>query len=280
METNHAYAATLNDMIFEGRNKAYGAYVLRKLYNQHISQAVLYAIALSLVFFSAPFLANKIFGKQAPYEKGIETPPICMLPVEFPPVEEVKEAKPVAPATPSTPAAPTVKNTTPKVVEDTKKVTNEIPTQEQLQTANSGLVTSDGDGSGNLNNPEIGSGTGTGVGDGPGTEAPPAAPEVFVRVEQMPEFAGGLPKLMEFIGKNLRYPRAAQASGIEGTVVVSFVVAATGDITDVQVLKGLGYGTEEEALRVVHKLPRWKPGYQNGRSVPVRMTLPIRLELK
>ncbi|WP_210487194.1 energy transducer TonB [Rufibacter aurantiacus] len=280
METNHAYAATLDDMIFEGRNKAYGAYVLRKLYNQHISQAVLYAIALSLVFFSAPFLVNKLFGKQAPARKVTENPTVCMTYVEPPQLEEVKETKPTAPAAPSPPTGPTVKNVTPKVVEDTRKVTDEIPTQEQLQTASSGLVTSEGNGDGNLNNPEIGSGTGTGVGDGAGLETAPAAPEIFVRVEQMPEFAGGLPKLMEFIGKNLRYPRAAQASGIEGTVVVSFVVAATGDITDVQVLKGLGYGTEEEALRVVHKLPRWKPGYQNGRSVPVRMTLPIRLELK
>ncbi|KAA3439277.1 energy transducer TonB [Rufibacter hautae] len=280
METNHAYAATLDDMIFEGRNKAYGAYVLRKLYNQHISQAVLYAIALSLIFFSAPFLANKLLKKAAVVANQSEKKEEGKwVDIKFPPVEEIKEMKGVQPAA-SKSTGPTVKNTTPKIVEDTKPVTDEIPTQEQLQTASSGLVTSEGNGDGNLNNPEIGAGTGTGPADGNGLEAAPVEQAIFMSVEQMPEFAGGLPKLMEFIGKNLRYPRAAQTSGIEGTVVVSFVVGATGDITDVQVLKGLGYGTEEEAMRVVQKLPRWKPGYQNGRTVPVRMTLPIRLELK
>ncbi|ALI98051.1 energy transducer TonB [Rufibacter tibetensis] len=277
METNSTYAATLDDMVFEGRNKAYGAYVLRKLYHQHLSQATLFAISLFLIAFSIPTLANRFFVKTAiPI-----TPPKVdtgkWVPVDLPEPEKIKEVKASEPSAPK-PAAPTVKNVSIKVVEDTKKVIDEIPTQEQLKTANSGIATSEGTGEGNLNNPEPAGGTGDGTGTG--KEDASAAVEPFLSVENMPQFEGGLSKLMEFVGKNLRYPRAAQASGIEGTVVVSFVVAATGDITDIQILKGLGYGTEEEAVRVMKKLPRWKPGNQNGRAVPVRMTLPIRLELK
>ncbi|MBC3541366.1 energy transducer TonB [Rufibacter sediminis] len=277
METNPAYAATLDDMIFEGRNKAYGAYVLRRLYHRHISQAALYAIALFLIGFSLPTLANKFLRKiDVPVVKPKDNGE--WVDVVIPQLEEIKEIKAVDPAAAKA-TGPTVKYVAPKVVEETKQVTEEVPTQEQLKTANSGYVTSEGPGDGNLNNPEPGNGPGAGTGTGTDPAATPAA-GYFLSVEHMPQFEGGLAKLMEFVGKNLRYPRAAQASGIEGTVVVSFVVAATGDVTDIQVLKGLGYGTEEEVIRVMKKLSRWQPGNQNGRAVPVRMTLPVRLELK
>ncbi|WP_207435723.1 energy transducer TonB [Sabulibacter ruber] len=280
METNTTHPATLDDMIFEGRNKAYGAYVLRKLYNRHITQASLYAITISLIGFSIPTVANMLSEKAPVIAAKTDSGIIKITPVELPLVEEAKQVKPEPPAAPAKPSAPTVKNTTIKVVEDSKPVVDEVPSQDQLKEANSGLETTPGDGSGNLNNPEPTGGTGTGTGDGTGSTSGAAETTVFVSVEHMPEFDGGLSKLMEYVGKNLRYPRAAQAHGVEGTVVVSFVVSTTGDITDIQVLKGLGYGTEDEAIRVMKKLPRWKPGYQNGRSVPVRMTLPIRLELK
>ncbi|MFB9864054.1 energy transducer TonB [Rufibacter immobilis] len=281
METKTIYPATLDDMIFEGRNKAYGAYVLRKLYDRHISQAVLYAIALFLFGFSVPFVANLVDGHdvQAAHIKTKDT--VCMIPVFIPPVEEqVKEVPKAEEPAAAQPAARTIKNVTVKVVPESTPVVDEVPTQEELKTANSGLVASEGDGGANLNNPDpgAGSGSGTGTGTDVGSEAP--SNSIFYSVEHMPEFEGGLQKLMDFVGRSLRYPRAAQANGVEGTVVVSFVVAASGDLTDIQILKGLGYGTEEEVLRVMKKLPRWKPGNQNGRNVPVRMTLPIRLELK
>ncbi|RNI31108.1 energy transducer TonB [Rufibacter latericius] len=279
MEPNTTYAATLDDMIFEGRNKAYGAYVLRKLYHHHLNQAALYAIALFIIGFSLPTLANRFLeetGIPAIKPKKEEG---RWVNIDFPKVDEIKAEKGVEPAAPKA-SGPTVKNVTPKVVEETKPVTDEIPTQEQLKTANSGLVASEGNGEENLNNPEPGGGSGTGSGAGTGEAPVSATTEPFLSVENMPQFEGGLSKLMEFVGKNIKYPRAAQANGIEGTVIVSFVVAATGDLTEIQVLKGLGYGTEEEAMRVLKKVPRWKPGSQNGRNVPVRMTLPIRLELK
>ncbi|WP_205502905.1 energy transducer TonB [Rufibacter psychrotolerans] len=279
METNPTYAASLDDMIFEGRNKAYGAYVLRRIYHQHLSRAILYAIGLFLAGFLIPLVGNLLRDhpplSAAPKKAG----PVRMISVVLPPpVEPVEPVKATPPAGAPKPAGPTVRNTTLKVVEDTKPVTDQVPTQEELATAASGLTTSPGDGSSAPDLTAPGSGPGLGTEEGEG--AAPAKVEPFISVEHMPQFEGGLPQLMAFIGKHLRYPKAAQQHGVEGTVVVSFVVAATGEVTDVQVLKGLGYGTEEEALKVIQKLPRWKPGNQNGRAVPVRMTLPIRLELK
>ncbi|AKQ46204.1 hypothetical protein TH63_12155 [Rufibacter radiotolerans] len=277
MEPNTAIAISLEDMIFEGRNKAYGAYVLRKIYHQHLSQALLYAIGFFVLLFSAPVIANLLAGKKNSIQQSTGCT-ITMTRVVLPPVKEVTPEKASEPAAAKA-TAPTVKNTTPKVVDNQTPVVDDIPTQEDLQKANSGLTTSQGDGETEIGNPLPGEGTGGGNSTGSG-EPTAAATQIFISAEHMPEFEGGMKKLMAYLGKNIRYPKAAQAQGVEGTVVLSFVVSVTGEINDVQVLKGLGYGTEEEAVRVVEKMPRWKPGSQNGRAVPVRMTLPIRLKLK
>ncbi|GAB2549514.1 energy transducer TonB [Rufibacter soli] len=278
METNTAIALSLEDMIFEGRNKAYGAYVLRKVYHQHLSQALLYAVGFFVLLFSAPVVANLLAGKPGIAKVRKLGPVIEMTHVDLEEIKEVAKVKPVEPAAAAKSEAPTIKNTTPKVVDNNTAVVDEIPTQEDLQKANSGTVTSPGDGNTEVGNPLPGEGSGPGTGTGHGETAAPT--EVFYSAEFMPEFEGGMPKLMAYLGRNIKYPRAAQAQGLEGTVILSFVVSVTGEIKDVQVLKGLGYGTEEEAVRVIEKMPRWKPGSQNGRNVPVRMTLPIRLELK
>ncbi|RNI29483.1 energy transducer TonB [Rufibacter immobilis] len=280
METKTTYPATLDDMIFEGRNKAYGAYVLRKLYDRHISQAVLYAIALFLFGFSVPFVANLLVGQDVQAAHVKPKTESKWVEVVLPQEEQIKEVPKAEEPAAAQPAARTVKNVTVKVVPESTPVVDEVPTQEELKTANSGLVASEGDGGANLNSPTPGAGSGSGTGTGTDGGSEPPANSIFYSVEHMPEFEGGLQKLMDFVGRSLHYPRAAQANGVEGTVVVSFVVAASGDLTDIQILKGLGFGTEEEVLRVMKKLPRWKPGNQNGRNVPVRMTLPIRLELK
>ena len=105
------------------------------------------------------------------------------------------------------------------------------------------------------------------------TKAPSNEP--FIAVEKMPEFAGGQEALLRYLRSHLRYPGAALAEGIGGRVFLSFVVQADGTISDVIVLKGLGYGLDEEAQRVVRQMPNWTPGYQSKHAVPVRFTLPI-----
>jgi protein TonB len=91
----------------------------------------------------------------------------------------------------------------------------------------------------------------------------------------MPEFVGGMDAWAKFLGKNLRYPVQARDEGIQGRVTVSFVVEKNGELSNVKVLKGIGYGCDEEAIRVIKKSPFWKPGFQNGRPVRVSYVMPI-----
>jgi protein TonB len=106
-----------------------------------------------------------------------------------------------------------------------------------------------------------------------------AKPQIFTYVEQMPEFPGGLTELTKFLSKNLRYPPAARENGIEGRVVLQFVVDESGKISDIQVLRDIGGGTAEEAERVVRMMPPWKAGKQNGNPVKVYYKLPVTFKL-
>ncbi|MDJ1503140.1 energy transducer TonB [Xanthocytophaga agilis] len=97
-----------------------------------------------------------------------------------------------------------------------------------------------------------------------------------VWAEQMPEFPGGIKGMNAFIKKNLMYPEVAKKAKVEGVVYVSFIVNAEGAIDEVKVMKGIGYGCDEEAKRLIHFMPKWIPARQNGRNIAVRYSLPIR----
>ncbi|MFM2048016.1 MAG: hypothetical protein RI955_562 [Bacteroidota bacterium] len=103
--------------------------------------------------------------------------------------------------------------------------------------------------------------------------------EIFSYVEQMPEFIGGEAALMKFISVNIKYPQVAKDAEIEGRVIVSFVVTTEGKLTDLKVLRDIGGGCGEEAIRVLKLSPDWKPGMQNGKKVNVKMVLPIKFSL-
>ena len=107
-----------------------------------------------------------------------------------------------------------------------------------------------------------------------------AEQEIFTVVEDMPGFPGGEEELFRFLGKNIKYPAMAKDAGIKGMVYVNFVVWIDGTIKDVKVLRGIGGGCDEEAMRVVKNMPKWKPGKQRGKTVPVSYNLPIRFTLK
>ncbi len=104
--------------------------------------------------------------------------------------------------------------------------------------------------------------------------------EIFKVVEEMPEFPGGAAKMMEYIQKNIKYPMMARESDIQGRVFVNFVVEPDGTITNVAVLRGIGGGCDEEALRVVQSMPNWKPGKQRGSAVRCAFTVPIIFKLQ
>lgn len=283
MEMKTAYPATLQDFVFEGRNKAYGAYMLRKIYPRHIGQALFMAIALFLLLITLPVMVGKLFGNDVPVEDKVVIADLGHTILPPPIIPEAKILPPAEPEAGGGEKVATIKDVTPKVVRDETPVTSPPPSRADVAASTASTVTSPGDGSVSSDNPEVGSGTGSGgglgTGDTNGTDTGTSS-EPFLRVEQMPEFEGGMAKLMDFLGKNIHYPGPAQRNGIEGTVVASFVIMPNGEVADITIIKGLGYGTEEEAMRVLKKMPRWKPGVQNGRKVPVRMTLPIRLELK
>jgi protein TonB len=104
--------------------------------------------------------------------------------------------------------------------------------------------------------------------------------EIFKIVEEMPSFPGGEAKLMEYVGKNIKYPQIARETGIQGRVFVNFVVEPDGSVSNVTVLRGIGGGCDEEAMRVVKNMPKWKPGKQRGKAVRVQYMLPVNFRLQ
>jgi protein TonB len=104
--------------------------------------------------------------------------------------------------------------------------------------------------------------------------------EIFVFVEEQPEFPGGEEALMNYLASNLRYPEQAKELDIQGTVIIEFVVETDGSVTNVVVKRGIGGGCDEEAVRVVKSMPKWKPGKQRGKPVRARYNLPVRFQLK
>ena len=106
------------------------------------------------------------------------------------------------------------------------------------------------------------------------------ATSIYDVVEQTPQFPGGDKKLIEFISKNIHYPLIAQENGIQGRVIVRFVVTRTGKVDKCEVLRSLNPGCDREALRVIRLLPQWIPGKQNGENVSVWYTIPINFKLR
>lgn len=275
MNTLHLPTATLDDIVFEGRNKAYGAFVLRRLYNQHLTRAALTTFSLFLLLVSVPLLVNKIWPTAVAsiLSPTLDDTGLELTKVVLPTTDRFVAVAPPAPivVTPPRQEVPT------RVVPDEKLTTppiEEIPAI-ALTEGTLGDVARDGTPGGSATGVVGATGTdATGTSDsGRAIVKAPAQP--FEYAEVMPEFAGGQDALRKFMQKNLRYPSQALSNSIAGKVFVSFVVNTDGSISNVQVIKGLGFGLDEEAVRVVRKMPVWTPGRQNSHPVPVRYTMPI-----
>ena len=104
--------------------------------------------------------------------------------------------------------------------------------------------------------------------------------EIFQIVEEMPSFPGGEGKLMEYVAKNIKYPQIARETGIQGRVFIGFVVEPDGSVSNVKLLRGIGGGCDEEAMRVVKSMPKWKPGKQRGKAVRVSYQIPVFFKLQ
>lgn len=264
------------DIIFDGRNKAYGSYELRTTYPQRMKKAGVYIFMLvaSLAFYTV--WANRVETLPAmPFPMQMDTTSFTRVELDIP-------KEPVVPpaALLKTVQANTAKMTIPDVVVDNQvKPDDVMATQKDLEKAVVGISTETGVDSGiaSVNkNDGLFHGKGLETGDGDGKKFKETIP---VFVEQMPEFPGGQEKLMEYLSNNIQYPAQAVNAGQQGKVQVKFVVGEDGAISNVITTRGFGFGSEQESIRVVSGMPKWKPGRNNGKPVKVWFQLPVIFKL-
>lgn len=248
-------------MVFENRNKDYGAYVLRSLYGKNvISGTIVTLIIITLVVLS-PRIAE-LFKTEEVVEKA---PPRKLVYTDLSAPPPIDKPKPPPPQVQLPKLQKVIKFVPPKVVKE--EVVEEVPTIEEIKQNEVAAVAIEGP-------TEV-------VFEEPVAEVVVEEEEnkIFTVVEQQPEFEGGYEAMMNFIRKNMRYPASARRMGVEGTVYVSFVVSKDGSISEVQVVRGISADCDKEAMRVVSMMPPWKPGRQNGKPVFVRFVLPIKFKL-
>ncbi|WP_353182652.1 TonB family protein [Parapedobacter lycopersici] len=261
------------DVVFEGRNKDYGAYDLRKIAPKATNIGLVVASIAFVLLLMAPAIARwlGIQSDSGPVEKIIETEVVLSEP---PPVNE-EEPPPPPPVEPPPPRVDQVRMPEPKVVPAEQVQDEEPPTVEQLKLADPGSKTIEGDPNAEI---RIDLPVGEGEIDAEVTET--STDQIFQSVEINPEPPGGMAAFMQWVGKNYQYPQAAMDAGVNGQVQVSFVVERDGSLTDLKVVKDLKFGTGEAAIKMLQKAPKWSPGIQNGRPVRVAYTLPIRLSIQ
>ena len=277
MEPSKVLVSNIDDIVFEHRNKTYGAYVLRAVYESHVRKSMLAGGLLFTLAITSPSLINKFFPdgftrkKEVKVEVQLEEPP---------PLDPNKPLPPPPPPPPPTPPPPaaTVKYVPPIVKKD-EEVPEEAPPpkQEELKDVQVSTKTQEGTKNVPVNVVEE------------VAAAPPAPevieekkkePEIFSVVEQMPTFPDGDLALMKYLQANIKYPALARENGIQGKSIIQFVVDEEGNISQEKVARGIGGGCDEEALRVVSGMPKWKPGRQRGKAVKVRFTLPVQFRLE
>jgi periplasmic protein TonB len=247
----------LDEIVFEQRNKTYGAYFMRKRYNRFVTYALIFAITALLAATIVPYFLFKQ-ARSINDNKDVS--------VEFTDMNKPPEDAPPPPPPPPPPEAleQKVKFTAPVVTSDTVEDTGALNQDDLNQQSTTTTVTEE---------------TEIVVEETENQVIEQQAP-ILTIVELMPSFEGGEEKMYTWLGDNIKYPQVAKETGITGTVIVTFVVEKDGSITGVQVLKDIGGGCGEEAIRVVKNMPKWKSGKQNGVPVRVQFNLPIRFTLE
>lgn len=263
------------DLVFEGRNQSYGAYRLRKSTGKRNIWSILIVLIAAVVIFSAIAIKNVI---QANQKVAITTA------VELSSIQTKKEAKvekkapvKIEPPKPVEKVKSSIKFTAPVIKKDEEvKPEEEMKNQDDLQKTKTTIGAFNVQG-----NDEVG-GEVLKAKEEIAQPEPPKEEEnkVFDVVEEQPSFPGGQGALMQWLHDNIKYPVIAAENGIEGRVIVQFVVSKTGSISDVRVARGVDPSLDKEAVRVVNNMPKWTPGKQNGTTVNVRYTLPVTFKLQ
>ena len=264
------------DLIFEGKNKKYGAYYLRKTSDKRHIRALLILLGLVALVILLPLLiesVKQLDDSEIEVEVGTTELSNLELKKEDIPEDKIIEA-PQAPPPPQLRAA--IQFIPPKAVDKSEiKEDVEIATTEEVIQSSAVVGTQNVEG--DLKKGEILDDLEKVVVAPPKEDKPD---EIFKAAEQQPTFPGGDAELMKFLQSNLRYPPAAAEQGIEGRVVVQFVVGKTGAISGVKILQSLHPSCDKEAERLIKSMPKWIPGKQNGNPVNVYYTIPIRFKLE
>ena len=274
---------SLDDLVFAGRNRDFGAYDLRQHYRRHLLRAMLSGVGLFGLLLGAAYgISQRDIAEvvAAVPDKVWELQTIPQFEVQPPqPLPKPQQQNAAAVVVPQT-ASDLKKFIELESTSDPAQSTEIPPTQGALASATpsnrdqSGTAATSG-----VENPlPAGNASGTAVVEPPAAEPPP--PQILDFSEDMPQFVGGNEALFRFLQKNLKYPRLAVENEKQGKVFIGFVVRENGSITDVKVINGIGSGCDEEALRVVRAMPAWKAGKQGGRAVAVRFVLPIVFKLE
>jgi len=258
MEKEKIKAPAFDDIVFETRNKEYGAYKLRTKYNRTVMWALLVGIVIIATTIITPYInAKALENKLKRAERQVE--------IKMENLDQPNET--VAPPPPPPPPPADVvqqQRYVPPVVVDSIKAEDVT----QLMTAD--------DAQNEIKDQEVVEVVEV------KEEVQEAEPEEipFVVVEEMPMFPGGDAELLKYIGLNTVYPDIAKENNIQGRVIVRFCVTAKGGVSQVSILKGVDPELDKEAIRVVNTLPAFKPGKQGGKPVPVWYMVPITFTLK
>ena len=250
------------DIVFEGKNKTYGAYELRKSNTKTTVRALIIGAVLFSVLVAAPLIMS-LLPDSSGDDDSLDTKIVTM---KLPPKKE-EPKKDLPPPPPPPPKVDQVKFVKP-VVAKAEEVTEEPPKITEIKDKKLGNEDIKGDPDAELTVEPVGNG-------------PAAVVEEDNKVygtagiEVIPEYPGGMEKFYSFISRNYQTP---EEEGLKGKVFVTFVVEKDGSLTDIKVIRDIGYGTGKEAIRVLNKCPKWTPGEQNGKKVRVLYSLPITIQ--
>ena len=265
------------DLVFEGRNKAYAAYRLRKSTTKRNILAMVAVVILLIVAFIILTVKNFVDEQRAKvamtqvaeltnYKQPEKKAEVKQKKVEVEPERVVERVK------------SSIKFTAPVIKKDEEvKPDEELKTQDELMSTKTAIGTFDVKGNDDANGEIL---------KAKEVIAEPEPPKheeenkVFDIVEQQPLFPGGPAALMKYLSENTKYPVVAQENGVQGRVTVQFVVEKDGSISDVHVLRGVDPSLDKEAVRVVKSMPRWTPGKQNGITVRVNYRVPVLFRLQ
>jgi len=258
------------NVVFKGRNQAYGAYELRKENPRNTTKALIIAVAAFVIVLASPTIYNVIKGFIPKADEKVKVTDVVLLPP--PPIDQTKPPPP-PPKEPPKPKVDQVRFPPPIVKPDNEVREKDPPTVEELKTADPGPKEQKGDPNAQIRVDEpVGNADVQAVTEDTGNQ-------VFTAVEVEPVPKGGLEAFYKFLGDKIKYPNAAKEAGTQGRVILQFVVEKDGSLTDIKVMREPGNGLGDEATRVLKLAPKWQPGIQNGKPVRVQYTIPVNFSL-